>query len=291
MQYEKIYSLASVMEEITPFLNKYKDKVIVIKYGGNAMINGLLKKAVMKDLLLLNQLGVKTVLVHGGGIDIDNNLKAIGKKSQFIDGLRVTDKETMAIVQQVLAGKVNKDLVALLGDKGIGLCGVDGQMLLAEKSQRAKDLGYVGEIKEVNCNLIQLGMNAGLIPVIATIASDAQGIIYNINADIAASKIAIALDAAKLIIMTDISGLLRDYNNPDTLISHLDIAEIPELINDGAISGGMIPKVNSCVDCVKQGVPEVAITDGRVEHSILLEMFSPKGCGTLFYNKGSGNEK
>lgn len=285
MQKSQIEALTQVMGEATPYIKKYQGKTIVVKYGGNAMINEELKQAVMQDLLLLNQIGVKVVLVHGGGPEISAGLKLIGKESQFINGLRVTDKETMDVVQQMLAGKVNKSLVALLKGKGIGLCGLDGNMLLCEKLQTEYDLGFVGEIKQVDTTLLNFALDSGFIPVIATIGSDENGTAYNINADTAASEIAIALNACKLVSMTDIAGLLRDKNDESTLIHEVEISKVQALIDEGIISGGMIPKIACCTDCVKAGVAEAAIIDGRIPHAILLEMFSTEGNGTLFYSK------
>ncbi len=283
MKQAQIEALIQVMGEATPYIKKYQDKIIVVKYGGNAMINDSLKEAVMQDLLLLNQIGVKVVLVHGGGPEISQGLKLLGKESQFINGLRVTDKETMDVVQQMLAGKVNKSLVALLKGKGIGLCGLDGNMLQCEKLQSEHDLGFVGEIKAVNTALLHFALNSGFIPVIATIGGDEQGIAYNINADTAACEIAIALGASKLVSMTDIAGVLRDRFDESTLIAEIDVDEVPNLVAQGVIAGGMIPKIACCVDCVKAGVSEAAIIDGRLPHAILLEMFSQEGNGTLFY--------
>lgn len=290
MQQSQIEALTKVMGEATPYIKKYQGKTIVVKYGGNAMINEELKQAVMQDLLLLNQIGVKVVLVHGGGPEISHGLKLIGKESQFINGLRVTDKETMDVVQQMLAGKVNKSLVALLKGKGIGLCGLDGNMLLCEKLQTEYDLGFVGEIKSVDTTLLNFALDSGFIPVIATIGADEHGTAYNINADTAASEIAIALQAEKLVSMTDIAGLLMDKDDESTLIPEVEINEVQTLIDKGIISGGMIPKIACCVDCVKAGVKESAIIDGRIPHAILLEMFSTEGNGTLFYKKEANHE-
>lgn len=290
MQQSQIEALTKVMGEATPYIKKYQGKTIVVKYGGNAMINEELKQAVMQDLLLLNQIGVKVVLVHGGGPEISHGLKLIGKESQFINGLRVTDKETMDVVQQMLAGKVNKSLVALLKGKGIGLCGLDGNMLLCEKLQTEYDLGFVGEIKSVDTTLLNFALDSGFIPVIATIGADEHGTAYNINADTAASEIAIALQAEKLVSMTDIAGLLMNKDDESTLIPEVEISEVQMLIDKGIISGGMIPKIACCVDCVKAGVKESAIIDGRIPHAILLEMFSTEGNGTLFYKKEENHE-
>ena len=290
MQQTQITTLAAVMNEAAPYIAKYKNNTIVIKYGGNAMVNHAIKQSVMQDLLLLNQLGIKVVLVHGGGPEIAEGLKLIGKQSQFINGLRVTDQETMNIVQQILAGKVNKDLVALLKGKGIGLCGIDGAMLKCQKLQNGDQLGFVGEITEVDTTLLQFALNSGFIPVIATIGTDANGVAYNINADTAASEIAISLRAKKLVSMTDIAGLLADRNDESTLISHIEISDVPPLIEQGIISDGMIPKIACCVESIQRGVKEVAIIDGRKANAILLELFSQQGNGTLFFQKETNNE-
>lgn len=287
MEQFHITHLAAAMNEATPYIKKYKHKIIVVKYGGNAMINNELKKTVMQDLLLLNQIGIKVVLVHGGGPEISQGLKKIGKESQFINGLRVTDQETMDVVQQMLAGKVNKSLVALLNGRGIGLCGIDGGILTCRKLQTDVDLGFVGEITKVNTTLLEFALNAGFIPVIATVGADENGAAYNINADTAASEIAIALNASKLVTMTDIAGVLRDRFDESTLIHSIDIDEVPQLVADGVIAGGMIPKIECCVDCVRSGVPEVAIIDGRIPNAILQELFSEKGNGTLFYQQNN----
>lgn len=282
MHQSQIHALARAMGEAAPYIKKYQNRTIVVKYGGNAMINEELKQAVMQDLLLLNQIGIRVVLVHGGGPEISQGLKLIGKESVFIDGLRVTDRETMDVVQQMLAGKVNKSLVALLKGRGIGLCGIDGGMLLCEKLRGSADWGYVGEIVKVDTHLPEFALNSGFIPVIATIGADEQGTPYNINADTAAGQIAVALGAAKLVSMTDTAGLLRDRYDESTLIERVLLDDVDDLTEQGIIAGGMIPKVQCCVDAVKGGVDEAAIIDGRVAHSILLEMFSHKGSGTLF---------
>ena len=284
MNQPMIDTMALVMAEATPYIRKYKGKTIVVKYGGHAMVDETLKAAVMADLNLLALVGVRVVLVHGGGPEISGQLKRIGKQSEFVDGLRVTDKETMEIVQQMLAGKVNKDLVSLLGGRGIGLCGMDGGMLLCDKLQHPEgDLGYVGEIKKVRTPLLEFSLDGGFIPVIATIGAGEDGTPYNINADTAACKIAIALKATKLINMTDVAGLLRDKSDETSLIPDVEINEVPALIQDGIIGGGMIPKIQGCVECVQNGVKQAVIIDGRLSHSILLEIFSTRGSGTLLY--------
>ncbi len=272
-----------LIQNATSHIQHFKDKIIVVKYGGNAMINETLKQAVMQDILLLNQLGINVVLVHGGGPEISQGLKQIGKESRFINGLRVTDKDTMDIVLQMLAGKVNKSLVALLQGKGIGLCGIDANMLQCEKLKGDVDLGFVGEIVKVDTKVLELALQANLIPVISTVGVDQQGVAYNINADTAASEIAIALKAAKLVSMTDIAGLLRDRHDESTLISNVSLNEVDALIAQGVIAGGMIPKIACCTDFIRAGGEQAAIIDGRVEHAILIEMLTDKGNGTLFY--------
>ncbi len=272
-----------VLVEALPYIQKYSNKIVVIKYGGNAMINEELKDAVMGDIALLSQIGIKVVLVHGGGPEITDMLGKIGKKSEFVDGLRVTDKETADVVQMVLAGKVNKSLVALLGRlgcKAIGLCGADNHLITAEvKDER---LGFVGEITDINPEPIIDLLNMGYVPVISTTGCDNDGNVYNINADTAAAKIAGILGAESFISMTDIAGLLRDINDPSTLISKVSVSEIPELINDGIISGGMIPKIDCCREAIRRGVKKVFIIDGRVPHSLLIEILTDEGLGTMF---------
>ncbi len=275
---------ALVLSEALPYIKKYNGKIIVVKYGGNAMINEELKNYVMSDIVLLRQIGINVVLVHGGGPEINDTLKKMNIPSRFSGGLRVTDADTVNVVQMVLAGKVNKDLVNLIQNKGgnaIGLSGIDGHMIEAEVLN--PELGFVGEITNINTQPILDVIEAGYIPVISTIGCDKEGNVYNINADTAASKIAGALKAYTMISMTDIKGLLRDVNDPNSLISSLSVSEVPELIMDGVISGGMIPKIQCCVEAIRRGVTQVAIIDGRVPHSILIEMLSDAGIGTLFY--------
>ena len=274
---------ASILIQALPYIQKYYGKVIVVKYGGNAMINEELKEAVMGDVVLLSLIGIKVVLVHGGGPEINDMLKKINKKSEFIDGLRVTDKETMDIVQMVLCGKVNKSLVQLInehGGKALGLCGTDGEMIITKKLDDVH--GFVGEITEINTKIIDDALNNGYIPVISTVGCDREGNTYNVNADTAASRIAGALKAESLISMTDIIGLLRDVNDPNSLIAEVNVSEVKELINDGIISGGMIPKVDCCVDAIRRGVNKSFIIDGRVPHSILIEVLTDEGIGTMF---------
>ena len=272
-----------VLVEALPYIQKYSGKIVVIKYGGNAMINEELKDAVMGDIALLSQIGIKVVLVHGGGPEITDMLGKIGKKSEFVDGLRVTDKETADVVQMVLAGKINKSLVALLGRlgcKAIGLCGADNHLITAEvKDER---LGFVGEITDINPEPITDLLDMGYVPVISTTGCDNDGNVYNINADTAAAKIAGILGAESFISMTDIAGLLRDINDPTSLISKVSVSEIPELINDGIISGGMIPKIECCREAIRRGVKKVFIIDGRVPHSLLIEILTDEGLGTMF---------
>ncbi len=274
---------AEVLTQALPYIQKYNNKIIVVKYGGNAMINDELKDAVMGDIVLMSLIGIKVVLVHGGGPEITQMLNQVGKKSEFVNGLRVTDKETVDIVQMVLAGKVNKNLVNLLHHKGgnaIGLCGIDGHMIEAEVLN--PELGYVGEITNVNVAPITDVLEKGYIPVISTVGCDKEGNVYNINADTAAAKIAGILGAESLISMTDIEGILRDKDDPSTLISKIYTSEAPALIEEGVISGGMIPKVECCIDAINSGVRKVFIIDGRIPHSILIETLTNEGIGTMF---------
>lgn len=274
---------AEVLVHALPYIQNYYNKIVVVKYGGNAMINGELKQAVMGDIVLMSLIGVKVVLVHGGGPEITEMLTRIGKKSEFVDGLRVTDKETAEIVQMVLAGKINKSLVNLLENKGgraIGLSGMDGHMIQA-KPMRA-DLGYVGEITSVNVQPILDVIEKGYIPVVSTVGCDMEGNSYNINADTAAAFIAGQLRAESLISMTDICGLLRDKDDPSTLIPKVTLADAPALVEQGIISGGMIPKVQCCMEAINQGVQKVFIIDGRIPHSILIETLTDEGIGTMF---------
>lgn len=276
---------ALVLNQALPYIQKYFGKTIVVKYGGNAMVNAELKQAVMSDIVLLSAVGIKVVLVHGGGPEITATLKKIGKESRFVGGLRYTDKETAEVVQMVLAGKTNKDLVALLGRHGgraVGLCGIDGGMFQVQK-RAGEDLGYVGEVTDVDTTLLCDALASGYIPVVATVGCGAQGEVYNINADTAAAVIAGKLGAENLILMTDTRGLLRDKDDESTLISDVDVAAVPNLIRDGIISGGMIPKIECCVAAVRGGVSRTFIIDGRIPHSILIEMFSDEGIGTMFH--------
>jgi acetylglutamate kinase len=278
--------MALLFSEATPYIQKYHGKTLVIKYGGNAMVNAELKNAVMNDLVTLTLLGVRVVLVHGGGPAINAMLKKVGKESTFVGGLRYTDAETMAVVQQVLAGQVNKDLVALLKGRGVGLCGMDGRILTCTRKSDV-DLGFVGEVEKVDTTLIEHLLSDSFIPVIATVGMDAKGTPYNINADTAAAAIAIALHAEKLVSMTDIAGLLYHKEDDSTLIPEVELSEIEGYQAEGVISGGMIPKIAGMADAIYAGVHEAVIIDGRVPHSLLLEMFSDRGSGTLFYRRGS----
>ena len=274
---------ADVLTQALPYIKKYYNKIIVVKYGGNAMINDELKDAVMGDIVLLSLIGIKVVLVHGGGPEITDMLSRVGKKTEFVDGLRVTDRETVDIVQMVLAGKINKNLVNLIQNKGgkaIGLCGIDGHMIKAETLDER--LGYVGEITDVNVTPILDVLEKGYIPVISTVGCDDEGNSYNINADTAAARIAGQLGAESLISMTDIEGILRDKNDPTTLISQIYVSEAPQLMREGVISGGMIPKVNCCIEAIRRGVNRVFIIDGRIPHSILIETLTDEGIGTMF---------
>lgn len=274
---------AQILVEALPYIQEYTNKIIVIKYGGNAMTSEPLKRAVMGDILLLSLIGIKVVLIHGGGPEISEMLGKVGAKTEFIDGLRVTDKEAIEIVQMVLAGKINKSLVNLiqtLGGRAIGLCGTDGHMIEAERLDDVH--GFVGNVTNVDTTPILDVLEKGYIPVIATVGCDNDGNVYNINADTAAARIAGALGAESLISMTDIRGLLRDRENDESLIPVVHASEAPELIREGIISGGMIPKVDCCIDAIRRGVKKVFILDGRVPHSILIETLTDAGIGTMF---------
>ena len=279
---------AQVLVEALPYIQRYYGKTVVIKYGGNAMISDELRRAVISDIILLRLVGINVVVVHGGGPEINELLKKTGKESKFVNGLRYTDEETMEAVQMVLCGKVNKNLVATLnraGGQAVGLCGLDGGMLKAVRRQEdGVDYGLVGDITEVDPKVIQDVIRDGFIPVISTVAQGTDAdTSYNVNADTAAAKIAVAVGAVKLILLTDIRGLLRDRNDEDTLISQVRLDEIPELVGQGIISGGMIPKVGCCVDAVENGVKRTHILDGRIPHSILIEVLSHAGIGTMIW--------
>ncbi len=279
---------ASVLIEALPYIQKYTNQTVVIKYGGNAMLSEELQDAVISDLVLLSLTGIHVVLVHGGGPDINDMLRKIGKKSEFIKGLRYTDEETAEVALMVLAGKTNKQLVDRIertGGRAVGLCGLDGGLLKAEKhtDEEGTDYGFVGDITSVDASIIQDVIDKGYIPVISTIAHAADGTgVYNINADTAAAEIAIALKARNLILLTDTRGVLRDPHDEDTLIPVIHTNEVEQLKEDGVISGGMIPKVECCVHAAEGGIYRTFITDGRVKHSILIEMLSEEGCGTMF---------
>ena len=273
---------ANALVEALPYLQEYNDKVVVVKYGGNAMPNETLKQAVMQDIVLLSLVGIKVVLVHGGGPEINAMLKKINKQSEFVNGLRYTDEETIDIVQMVLAGKVNKDLVQLLqraGGRAMGLCGLDGDLIKAK--QLNPDLGFVGDITEIDPDPINTALNNGYIPVVSTVASGKNGEVFNINADTAAARIAAEMGAANLILLTDIKGLLEDKDDDSTLIRVVGVSEVPYLKNQGIISGGMIPKIDCCVEAVRRGVKKTNIIDGRIPHSILIELLTDIGAGTM----------
>lgn len=273
---------AEVLTQALPYIKKYNGKIVVVKYGGNAMINEQLKMQVMEDIVLLWLIGVKIVLVHGGGPEISELMEKLGKKPQFVDGLRVTDKETVDIVQMVLAGKVNKTLVNLLetkGGKAMGISGMDGRLI--ESVMKDERLGYVGKIVNINSDPVKDLLEKGYIPVISTVGCDKEGNAYNINGDTAAAYIAGALGAERLIMMTDIAGILKDKDDPSTLIPEMTVSDAAKLQDAGVISGGMIPKVDCCVEAINKGVNKVIIMDGRVPHSILMEILTDEGAGTM----------
>ena len=273
---------AEVLTAALPYIRRYSGQLVVVKYGGNAMINEQLKMQVMEDIVLLWLVGVKVVLVHGGGPEISETMSLLGKKAQFVDGLRVTDKETVDIVQMVLAGKVNKNLVNLLemkGGKAMGISGIDGRMI--EADFKNEKLGFVGNITNVNIQPVLDLLEKGYIPVVSTVGCDKDGNVYNINGDTAAARVAGALGAERLIMMTDIAGILKDKDDPDTLIPQITSTEANQLIETGVVSGGMIPKVQCCIDALSHGVENVIIMDGRIPHSILMELFTDEGAGTM----------
>ncbi|MBR3640822.1 MAG: acetylglutamate kinase [Oscillibacter sp.] len=272
---------AAVLTEALPYIRRYTGKIVVVKYGGNAMINEQLKQQVMEDIILLRLIGVEVVLVHGGGPEITDLMSRLGKSPEFVDGLRVTDKETVDIVQMVLAGKINKTLVNLLemkGGKAVGLSGMDGRLISAK--QKDPRLGYVGEVTQINARPIIDLLDNGYIPVISTVGCDEEGNAYNINGDTAAACIAGAMGAERLIMMTDIAGILRDKDDPSTLIAEITLKEAERLYEEGVISGGMIPKLECCIRAIREGVENVVIMDGRVPHSILMELLTDEGAGT-----------
>lgn len=276
---------ANILIQALPYIQEYYGKTIVIKYGGNAMINEELKMNVIKDVVLLSEIGVKVILVHGGGPEINRTLDKMGKETQFINGLRYTDEETIDVVQMVLAGKTNKDLVKLIMQKGgnaVGISGVDNQLIIAKKHESEDDLGYVGDVDKINPNIIIDMLDKGYIPVIASVGTDEEGHTYNINADTAAAEIAGALGAENMILVSDIPGLLADKDDEGTLIPLVHVYEVNSLIEKGIIGGGMIPKVDCCVRAIRQDVKKAVIIDGRIPHSILIEMLSKEGIGTMF---------
>ena len=274
---------AQVLAEALPYIQKYYGKTIVVKYGGNAMISEELRQAVISDIILLHLVGIQVVVVHGGGPEISAMLKKSGKESKFVDGLRYTDAETMEVVQQVLCGKVNKDLVATLnsmGGRALGLCGMDAGLFQAKKLD--EKYGLVGEMVQVDPAIVHDALSDGYIPVVSTVAQGVDGeTAYNINADTAAAKLAVALGAEKLILLTDVRGLLRDPADEDTLLPVVELSKVPGLVKDGVIKGGMIPKVDCCVEAVRSGVKDAVILDGRIPHSILIELLSNEGIGTM----------
>lgn len=277
---------SNVLAEALPYFKQWCGKVVVVKYGGNAMLNDELKQAVMEDIVLLNTIGIKVVLVHGGGPEINKMLEKVGKESKFVDGLRYTDAETMEIVQMVLTGKLNKEIVGILLQKGghaVGLSGVDAGLLRAKKTE--KDLGYVGDVTVVNPEIIFTLLDQGFIPVVSTVALGDQddSASYNINADTAAAKIAVALGAEKFVQLTNVPGVLRDINDPSSLIKRIAREAVPSMKATGVIAGGMIPKIDCCLEAVNNGVPRAHIIDGRVPHSLLIEMFSDRGIGTMIH--------
>lgn len=278
---------AEILVQALPYIQKYYGKIIVVKYGGNAMISEELRETVINDIILMKCVGIEPVVVHGGGPDISDFINRLGQKSEFINGLRYTDETTMEIVQMVLAGKVNKNLVSLVekfGGKAIGLCGMDGSLLKAKKLESDIDLGYVGEVTEVNTDVLKMAMNSGYIPVVGSVAlGEDDNKAYNINADICASKIAAALKAERLMLLTDVRGVLMDPKDPSSLLSVLRLHQIPKLCIQGVIKGGMIPKIDCCVEAVRMGVEKATIIDGRIPHSLILELFSDEGIGTMIY--------
>lgn len=275
---------AKILSQALPYIQKYHDKIVVIKYGGNAMENEQLKQNVMEDVVLLSEVGVKLVLVHGGGPDINQTLHMVGKEYKFVNGLRYTDKETMDIVQMVLAGKTNKNLVNMISKlhaKAVGISGMDGHIIEAQKMVSENDLGYVGQIVKIHPELIFKLIDDGYIPVVASVGTDCQGNIYNVNADLAASAIAGALNAENMIFVSNVPGVLKNPEDEDSIMTNIHISDVPKLEEDGIITGGMIPKVECCVDCVRQGVKKTVIIDGRVPHACLIEMLSDEGIGSM----------
>ncbi|MCQ2586143.1 MAG: acetylglutamate kinase [Treponema sp.] len=277
---------SEVLAQALPYFKQWVGKIVVVKYGGNAMLNEELKAAVMEDIVLLNTIGIKVVLVHGGGPEINRMLEKVGKESKFIDGLRYTDEETMEIVQMVLTGKLNKEIVGILLEKGgraVGLSGVDSGLLRAKKTE--KDLGFVGDVTDVNPAIVQSLLDNGFIPVISTVAQGEEGdnSRYNINADTAAAKIAVALKAEKFVQLTNVPGVLLKMEDPSSLVKRIDRQAIPSMKATGVLTGGMLPKIDCCLEALNGGVPRTHIIDGRVPHSLLIEMFSDRGIGTMIY--------
>lgn len=276
---------AKILAEALPFIQQYHHKIIVIKYGGNAMINEQLKENVMEDVVLLTEIGIKVVLVHGGGPSINQMLEKLGKESKFVNGLRYTDEETMEVVQMILAGKLNKDLVGMLhrkNAKAVGICGLDGGLIKAKKLQSQIDLGYVGSIEGIDEQILFDLLEQGYIPVVASIGADEQGVMYNINADTAAASIAGKLKAENFLLVSDVCGVLEDPQDDTTLLSHIQTRNVPALIERGIIQGGMLPKVECCVHAIDHHVKKSVIIDGRIPHSILIEILSEEGIGTMF---------
>ena len=282
-------SILPQLVQALPYFKHWVGKIVVVKYGGNAMLNEELKHDVMEDIVLLSTIGIHVVLVHGGGPEINNMLQRVGKESKFVNGLRYTDGETMDIVQMVLTGKLNKDIVGILlqqGGKAVGLSGVDSGLLRAKKiSKDGADLGFVGEVTQVNPEIIQSLLSQGFIPVVSTVALGEEGDtnLYNINADTAAAKIAVALKAEKFVQLTNVPGVLRDVNDPKSLLQRIHMSDVDSYIKNGTIAGGMIPKIECCMLARTGGVPRTHIIDGRVPHSLLIEMFSDRGIGTMIY--------
>ena len=280
---------SEVLVQTLPYFKQWVGKTVVVKYGGNAMLNEELKQAVMKDIVLLHTIGINIVLVHGGGPEINKMLEKVGKESKFVNGLRYTDAETMEIVQMVLTGKLNKDIVGILlqeGGQAVGLSGVDSGLLRAKKIDKdGADLGFVGDVTEVHPEIVNTLLEQGFIPVISTVALGETGdqSRYNINADTAAAKIAVALKAEKFVQLTNVAGILKDINDTSSLITRIPMPTVPQLMETGIISGGMIPKIECCLMALKGGVPRTHIIDGRVPHSLLIEMFSDRGIGTMIY--------
>ena len=278
---------ANILVQSLPYIQQYKDKIIVVKYGGNAMISDELRETVINDIVLMKCVGFKPIVVHGGGPNISSFLERLGEKSKFVNGLRYTDETTIDIVQMVLGGQVNKDLVSLIekaGGKAIGLCGMDGSLIKAKKLQSEIDLGYVGEITAINTDVLNMALDAGYIPVVGSVALGTDDdCLYNINADLCASKIAAALKSEKLMLLTDVAGVLKNPKDKSSLISVLRLHQIPKLSFEGVIKGGMIPKIDCCVEAIRMGVERAHIIDGRIPHSLLLELFSHEGIGTMIY--------